>query len=89
LHGGYFVGGIKTTTNQKKKHMNASTGQLMAPAEYQTLKETQPEEAKKYVEVKRDLTQLETANMQIKLYAPCVCGSGKKFKFCCHKPATA
>lgn len=39
-----------------------------------------------FVEVKRDLSALEKANAQIKLYAPCACGSGKKFKFCCHKP---
>ena len=31
------------------------------------------------------LTKLEEANAQIRLYSPCVCGSGKKFKFCCHK----
>lgn len=35
------------------------------------------------VPVKRDLTARETMEMQIRLYAPCVCGSGKKFKFCC------
>jgi uncharacterized protein YchJ len=38
-----------------------------------------------FVEVKRDLTVLEKANAQVRLYAPCGCGSGKKFKFCCHK----
>jgi uncharacterized protein YchJ len=38
-----------------------------------------------FVEVKRDLSALEKANAQIKLYAPCGCGSGKKFKFCCKR----
>jgi len=36
------------------------------------------------VAVKRDLTAVEIANKQINLYSPCACGSGKKFKFCCH-----
>jgi hypothetical protein len=35
------------------------------------------------VEVKRDLTAKERADKMIRLYAPCGCGSGKKFKFCC------
>jgi len=37
----------------------------------------------KYVPVQRDLTKIEELEMRIKLYAPCACGSGKKFKFCC------
>ena len=40
-----------------------------------------------FVEVKRDLSALEKANAQIQLYAPCACGSGKKFKFCCRDKA--
>ena len=32
---------------------------------------------------RRDLTEKEKAEMQIRLYSPCACGSGKKFKFCC------
>lgn len=44
-----------------------------------------PEGQKKYfVPVTRDLTAAERANSQIALYSPCGCGSGKKFKFCCH-----
>jgi len=35
------------------------------------------------VPVARDLTAKEKADMQIRLYSPCGCGSGKKFKFCC------
>jgi len=38
---------------------------------------------KHFVEVKRDLTAIEKLESQIKLYSPCACGSGKKFKFCC------
>lgn len=37
------------------------------------------------VEVKRDLSRVEEASRQIRMYAPCGCGSGKKFKFCCFK----
>lgn len=37
------------------------------------------------VPVKRDLTAREEMEMQIRLYSPCGCGSGKKFKFCCKK----
>lgn len=34
------------------------------------------------VPVQRDLTAKEKSDMQIRLYSPCACGSGKKFKFC-------
>ena len=37
------------------------------------------------VPVNRSLTAKEKVDHQIKLYSPCVCGSGKKFKFCCKK----
>lgn len=43
------------------------------------------EERKNFVEVIRDLTLKEAADMKIHLYSPCMCGSGKKFKFCCYK----
>lgn len=36
-------------------------------------------------EVQRDLTQREIRVERINKYAPCGCGSGKKFKFCCWK----
>lgn len=39
------------------------------------------------VAVRRPLTLKEKADMQIKMYSPCGCGSGKKFRFCCHKKA--
>lgn len=37
------------------------------------------------VPVRRDLTAKERMEQQIRLYSPCGCGSGKKFKFCCRK----
>jgi hypothetical protein len=37
----------------------------------------------KFIEVRRDLTAKEVSDKQIRLYSPCGCGSGKKFKFCC------
>lgn len=41
-----------------------------------------------FVPVRRDLTPKEQSDMQIRLYSPCACGSGKKLKFCCYrKPA--
>lgn len=40
------------------------------------------------VPVKLAITELERAEMQIRLYSPCGCGSGQKLKFCCYrKPA--
>jgi hypothetical protein len=36
------------------------------------------------VPVRRKLTPIERSKMQIALYAPCACGSGRKFKFCCY-----
>jgi uncharacterized protein YecA (UPF0149 family) len=57
--------------------MNTDTGKLVQVA----LGETTPA---KHVLVRRDLTAKERADMQIRKYAPCACGSGKKFKFCCY-----
>lgn len=62
--------------------MHTGTGQLVNPEVFNAF---MPEEKAKYVEVKRDLTAKEQFSMQIRLYSPCGCGSGKKFKFCCHK----
>jgi hypothetical protein len=64
--------------------MDAGTGKL-----YQVTDEA---EAKRrgLAPVQRDLTAKERAVMQIRLYNPCACGSGKKLKFCCHrKPVSA
>ena len=41
------------------------------------------------IPVRRDLTAQEKADMQIRLYSPCACGSGKKFKFCCYRKSAA
>lgn len=41
------------------------------------------------IPVRRDLTEKERADMQIRLYQPCGCGSGKKFKFCCRAAHSA
>lgn len=41
------------------------------------------------VQVRRDLTVRERAEMQIRLYSPCACGSGKKLKFCCYRKPKA
>jgi hypothetical protein len=38
---------------------------------------------------KRKLTPKERFDYQVKLYAPCECGSGKKFKFCCRDKVEA
>lgn len=64
--------------------MNTETGNLIPMEEVNKLP---PEERKKFIEVKRDLTAIENLNRQIRLYSPCGCGSGKKFKFCCHQPS--
>jgi len=60
--------------------MNTETGNLINYEELSTLPEM---EQNKYITVNRDLTLKEKADNQIRLYAPCGCGSGKKFKFCC------
>lgn len=69
--------------------MNIETGEIITHSE---LKELLLKEgavlAPKFVEVKRDLSKYEELDKAIRLYAPCGCGSGKKFKFCCHKPAS-
>jgi hypothetical protein len=41
-------------------------------------------QTRKLIPIRRDLTAIEHAEMQIKLYSPCACGSGEKFKFCCY-----
>lgn len=62
--------------------MNTETGQLLTEAQVKMLSEFEQE---KYIPVTRDLTAKETMEMQIRLYNPCACGSGRKFKFCCHR----
>ncbi len=62
--------------------MNIETGEILDIEEFGKL---DPDTQKKYIPVKRDLTAKEIADKQINLYAPCGCGSGEKFKFCCRK----
>lgn len=60
--------------------MNPSNGNLYTETEAKTLPIQQ---RAGLIPVVRDLTMKEKADRQIRLYAPCGCGSGKKFKFCC------
>jgi uncharacterized protein YchJ len=57
--------------------MDPGTGKI-----YQVANEAEAR-SRGLVPVKRDLTAREQMEQQIRLYAPCACGSGKKFKFCC------
>lgn len=57
--------------------MNTDTGEIL-PYE-----EIPAELAHKFVPINRSLSMKEKMKMQIALYSPCGCGSGKKFKFCC------
>jgi uncharacterized protein YchJ len=59
--------------------MNVNTGELKA------LADIAEDEKGNYVEVRRDLTEFEKFKNKIALYSLCGCGSGKKFKFCCHR----
>ncbi len=63
--------------------MDTRTGRLMDAEEVAKL----PAHIRDaFVPVRRDLTAKEQFNKQIKMYAPCGCGSGKKFRFCCYRP---
>ncbi len=62
--------------------MNVHTGQIMSE---EAVKRLSQEEQKAWVPVVRDLTSKEASDAQIRMYSLCGCGSGKKFKFCCHK----
>lgn len=59
--------------------MDTRTGEVMP------LDEIPADETQHFVPVVRDLTASERFHKQIRLYEPCGCGSGKKFKFCCHR----
>jgi hypothetical protein len=65
--------------------MNVENGKIVTPEQLKAMSEALQV---KHVPIMRDLTKLEKATMQIRLYSPCGCGSGKKFKFCCYKPAS-
>jgi uncharacterized protein YchJ len=62
--------------------MDTRTGRLVDAVKIQRMDES---ERKNFIEVKRDLTQVEKANREIRMYSLCGCGSGKKFKFCCFR----
>lgn len=62
--------------------MNISTGELRTIEEIEAMDEAA---RRNWIPVTRDLTAKEKFDAQIRLYAPCGCGSGKKFKFCCYK----
>ncbi len=62
--------------------MDTRTGELVNPEAFNDIPAV---DRKFFVPVQRDLSKTEAANMQIKKYSPCACGSGKKFKFCCFK----
>lgn len=59
--------------------MDAGTGKLYDVADEAVAKRLG------LVPVRRDLTEKERGEMQIRLYSPCACGSGKKLKFCCYR----
>lgn len=66
--------------------MHTETGSIIDDSKLEAMS---PAERAKYIPVRRDLTKVEEARRSIGKYAPCGCGSGKKFKFCCfQKPAT-
>jgi hypothetical protein len=60
------------------KIMNTSTGQIQNFMAGEQIPSG-------WIEVKRHLTIRESIGRQINKYAPCACGSGKKFKFCHYK----
>lgn len=71
-------------SQKTSKTMNIENGQILTGDEISKL---EPEQKKLFRPVVRDLSKLEELDKQIRLYSPCGCGSGKKFKFCCYKPA--
>jgi hypothetical protein len=58
--------------------MNVQTGELVRLNDGDVLPDG-------HIAVKRELTAREKYDMKVKLYSPCGCGSGKKFKFCCYR----
>jgi uncharacterized protein YchJ len=69
--------------------MDIRTGKLLTVEGFQRYVAQKPDEAIHFINVVRDTTKIERAAMQIALYSPCVCGSGKKFRFCCYRPVLA
>jgi uncharacterized protein YchJ len=62
----------------KGEQMNPKTGEVKEFSDYAAIRKAG------FIPIFRDLTAREKNNKQIKMYSPCGCGSGIKFKFCCH-----
>ena len=58
--------------------MNADTGEVR---KFKTLAEMN---AAGIIPRLRSFKAEAKAKLQIRMYLPCECGSGKKYKFCCH-----
>lgn len=65
--------------------MDTRTGKIFNLENPEDMEDIGKEDLQHLIPVRRTLTNVEKAKKQIKLYSPCVCGSGKKFKFCCRK----
>jgi uncharacterized protein YchJ len=78
------AGVFSHTHNTKRGNviMEIHTGKIVSMEE---VKRLQVEEQANYITVERNMSEVEKLSMQIELYSPCACGSGRKFKFCCHK----
>jgi hypothetical protein len=64
--------------------MDPSTGKIIEVEDKSIKKFKKTRHGPEYsVPVIRDLSGKEKRDLQIKLYSPCACNSGKKFKFCC------
>lgn len=50
---------------------------------WQEVEKLPASERGQYVPINRELSKREELDRQVRLYSPCGCGSGKKFKFCC------
>jgi len=64
--------------------MNVDTGKILS---FDAINGLPLKDRNRFVPIRRDLTPKEICDQQIRLYAPCGCGSGKKFKFCCRGKA--
>lgn len=60
--------------------MNTETGEIVGQDEVDKMNAAR---RSIFRPIMRDLTAKEEFTRQISMYAPCGCGSGKKFKFCC------
>lgn len=64
--------------------MNTNTGEISTLESCRKNADYNPVE---WIPVK-SLTERQTVTNQVLAYEPCPCGSGKKFKFCCHQKAS-